>query len=186
MSRFVLTDLPLDGLKLVRRVRLGDERGALSRVFCTQELAGAGWTWPIAQINHTSTAHCGTVRGLHFQRPPHAEGKLVSCLRGSVWDVVVDVRAGSPTFLHWHAETLSLDNGCAMLIPPGVAHGFQALSDGVELLYCHSAPHVPASEGGLDGLDARLAIDWPLPVLGRSARDQAHPSLTADFEGVVV
>lgn len=184
MSRFTITALPLAGLQRIERQRLGDARGCLSRLFCAEELADAGWTYPIAQINHTHTARRGTVRGLHFQKPPHAEVKLVSCIRGQVWDVAVDLRAGSPTFLRWHAEPLSAGNGCALLIPQGFAHGFQALSDDVELLYCHSAPHVPACEGGLDALDARLAIAWPLPVLERSARDQSHALLGIHYEGI--
>ena len=107
---------------------MGDARGFLSRLFCAEELRAAGWTGPIAQINHTHTARKGTVRGMHFQYPPHAEMKLVSCLRGEVWDVAVDIRAGSQTFLRWHAEILSADNGRALLIPQGFAHGFQALT----------------------------------------------------------
>ena len=126
MKRLAIADLPLAGLKRIERQRLGDARGFLSRLFCAEELAAAGWSKPIAQINQTFTAKRGTVRGLHFQYPPHAEMKLVSCLRGEVWDVAVDVRAGSKTFLRWHAERLSADNGCALLIPEGFAHGFQA------------------------------------------------------------
>lgn len=184
MSRFAVTDLPLAGLKLVARQRLGDSRGFLSRLFCAEELAAAGWAKPISQINHTYTAMRGTVRGMHFQRPPDAEMKLVSCLRGEVWDVAVDVRAGSSTFLHWHAEILSADNGRALLIPEGFAHGFQALTDDIELLYCHSAPYSASAEAGLNPRDARLAIAWPLSVTELSARDSAHPLITTEFEGV--
>jgi dTDP-4-dehydrorhamnose 3,5-epimerase len=125
---------------------------------------------------------------MHWQRPPHAEAKLVSCLRGQVWDVAVDVRPGSPTFLRWHAERLSADNGQALLIPPGFAHGFQALSDDVELLYCHSAAHAPQTEAGLHPQDERLGIAWPLPITKLSARDAGHPRLggasTETFTGV--
>ncbi len=185
MSRFSITELPLAGLKLIQRQRLGDERGFLSRLFCAQELVAAGWLLPIAQINHTYTAHIGTVRGLHYQKPPAAEAKLVSCLRGSIWDVVVDLRVDSPTFLHWHAEYLSLENNRALMIPQGFAHGFQTLSNEVDLLYCHSAPHTPLSEAGLDALDARLAIAWPLPIAQRSARDRTLARLGPDFEGLL-
>lgn len=185
MSRFCITELPLSGLKLVQRQRLGDARGFLSRLFCTQELAAAGWLQPVAQINHTYTAHRGTVRGLHYQKPPAAETKLVSCLRGSIWDVVVDLRANSPTFLQWHAEYLSLENERALVIPQGFAHGFQTLSNEVDLLYCHSVQHTPLSEAGIDALDVRLAIAWPLPIAQRSARDQTLASLGPDFEGLL-
>lgn len=184
MSRFSITDLPLGGLKRVVRQRLGDSRGFLARVFCAEDLAAAGWSKPIAQINHTFTAKSGTVRGLHYQRPPHAEMKLVSCLRGEVWDVAVDLRAESPTFLRWHAERLSPENGCALLIPEGFAHGFQALSQDVELLYCHSAAYVASAEAGLNPMDPVLSIAWPLPVAELSARDAGHPVLQQDFEGV--
>jgi dTDP-4-dehydrorhamnose 3,5-epimerase len=185
MSRFAVTDLPLRGLKRVRRQPLGDHRGSLTRLFCATELLAAGWTGPIAQINHTKTLGRGTVRGLHFQHPPHAEMKLVTCIRGEVWDVAVDVRAGSETFLQWHAEPLSADNGEAMLIPAGFAHGFQAVTDDVELLYCHSEQHHAPAEAGLNPVDPLLGIPWPLPVANLSARDASHRLLDGHFEGVV-
>lgn len=184
MSRLTVSELPLAGLKRVDRQRLGDPRGFLSRVFCADELAAAGWTRPIAQINHTSTAMAGTVRGLHYQRPPHAEMKLVTCMRGEVWDVAVDLRTGSPTFLQWHAERLSGDNGRALLIPEGFAHGFQALTNDVELLYCHSAPYVPGAEAGLNPRDEMLSIAWPMPITVLSTRDEQHSMLTGEFAGV--
>ncbi len=184
MARFELHPTPLAGLLGIQRQRLGDARGHLSRLFCADELAAAGWQRPVAQINHTFTAACGTVRGLHYQRPPAPEAKLVSCLRGAVWDVAVDLRAGSPTFLQWHAQELSARNHTALLIPPGFAHGFQVLEEGAELLYLHSAPYTPACEGALNVRDPRLAIAWPLPVQGLSARDAAHPWIDAPFEGI--
>ncbi len=184
MSRFVITDLPLAGLKRIARQRLGDTRGFLARLFCADELRPAGWVKPIAQVNHTATARRGTVRGMHFQLPPHAEMKLVSCIRGAVWDVAVDVRAGSKTCLQWHAEPLSADNGYALLIPEGFAHGFQALTDDAELLYCHSAPYAADAEAGLDATDPRLAIAWPLPITERSARDAGLPAIGQGFAGV--
>ncbi len=184
MSHFTVSGLPLENLKRVEHRRLGDSRGFLSRLFCAEELAAAGWIKPIAQVNHTYTAIRGTVRGMHFQRPPHAEMKLVSCIRGEAWDVAVDVRADSPTFLHWHAERLSADNGRALLIPEGFAHGFQALTDNVELLYCHSAAYSPGAEAGLNPQDARLAIAWPLAITGLSPRDVGHPLIETGFEGV--
>jgi dTDP-4-dehydrorhamnose 3,5-epimerase len=168
----------------VRRERLGDARGRFERLFCADELRAAGWTRPVAQVNRTVTAHRATVRGLHYQRAPYAEMKLVSCTRGAVWDVAVDLRAGSPTFLRWHAERLSADEGTALLVPEGCAHGFQALVDDVELVYCHSAAYVLEAEGGLHAQDPRLAIDWPLPVEGLSVRDASHPPIGGDFRGV--
>jgi dTDP-4-dehydrorhamnose 3,5-epimerase len=186
MSSLALTDLPLPGLRRVERKVLVDERGVFARLFCAQELAAAGWTAPVAQINHSLTRARGTVRGLHYQRAPYAEMKLVSCVRGEVWDVAVDLRTGSPTFLHWHAEPLSAAAGTAMLIPPGFAHGFQALSDEAELVYCHSAAYAPQAEAGLHAHDTRLAIAWPLPVEGLSPRDAGFEWLKPDFKGVTL
>jgi dTDP-4-dehydrorhamnose 3,5-epimerase len=184
LSRFTVHDLPLAGLKLVERQRISDARGFLSRMFCRDELEAHGWNQPIAQINHTCTTRTGTIRGMHFQLPPWSEVKLVSCLRGEIWDVAVDIRAGSKTFLQWHAERLSADNGRALLIPAGFAHGFQTLSDDVELLYCHSAPFNAAFEAGLNAADPTLAIGWPLAITEISARDREHPMLNGQFAGV--
>jgi dTDP-4-dehydrorhamnose 3,5-epimerase len=184
MSRFNICQTSLDGLRLIERRRAGDARGFLSRVFCADELAAAGWRKPIVQVNHTYTAKRGTLRGLHFQRAPRAEMKLVNCLRGAVWDVAVDLRPESPTYLRWHAEQLSADNSRALLIPEGFAHGFQTLSDDVELLYLHSSAYAPDAEGGVNALDARLAIAWPLEITELSPRDAVLPTIDAAFEGV--
>jgi dTDP-4-dehydrorhamnose 3,5-epimerase len=184
MSRFEVSEMPLAGVKRVVRQRFGDARGFLSRLFCADELAATGWTWSVVQINHSYTALAGTVRGMHYQHPPHAEAKLVSCLRGRVWDVAVDLRAGSPTFLQWCAQELTADNHTALLIPPGCAHGFQTLSDDAELLYAHSAPYVPAADAGLNPYDPRLGIRWPLPVSVISDKDTGRPMLNPDFEGL--
>lgn len=179
-----MIDLPLAGLKRVDRVALGDARGFLTRLFCADELRPAGWSKPVAQINQTLTRRQGAVRGMHLQRSPHAEMKLVMCLRGAVWDVAVDVRKGSPTLLHSHAETLSAENMRAMLIPEGFAHGFQALSDDCELLYLHSAPYVAEAEYGLNPVDPALSISWPQAITEISDRDGKHPAVAADFEGL--
>jgi dTDP-4-dehydrorhamnose 3,5-epimerase len=184
MNRLTIADLPLAGLKRINRQRIGDERGFFSRLFCADELAAAGWNHPIVQINHTYTAKRGTVRGLHFQYPPHAEMKYVCCLRGEVWDVAVDVRAGSETFLQWHAETLTSDNGVAIVIPEGFAHGFQTLTDDVELLYCHSAAYAKDAESGLNVRDPRLSIAWPLQMTELSSRDADFAFANKEFEGV--
>jgi dTDP-4-dehydrorhamnose 3,5-epimerase len=184
MNRFTITDLPLAGLKLVERQRLGDSRGFLSRLFCAEELARAGWQKSVAQINHTHTAQQGTVRGMHYQLPPNPEMKLVSCIQGEVWDVAVDLRAGSPTFLRWHAEKLTANNHRALLIPEGFAHGFQATSDNAILLYCHNSSHNPDAEAALNAQDPRLAISWPLSITVLSPRDAKHPLLNSKFKGV--
>lgn len=184
MSRFSISDTPLADLKLVERRKVGDERGFLARLFCAEELGTAGWKKPIAQINHTSTQRQGSVRGLHFQHPPHAEMKLVSCLRGAVWDVAVDLRAKSPTFLQWHAQELSALNQRALLIPEGFAHGFQTLSDDCELIYLHSAAYTQTAEAGLHAQDPTLAIAWPMAFSSFSDRDAQQPMLDTSFKGL--
>lgn len=184
MSRFQITDTPLPGLKIVQRQLLGDSRGFLSRLFCQEDLAPAGWSKPVAQINHTYTAKCGTIRGLHYQTPPHTEMKLVQCIRGEIWDVAVDIRQGSSTFLQWYGEHLSAGNCKALLIPEGFAHGFQTLSDDVEMIYCHTAPFTAAADAGLPPTDPRLNIAWPLKITELSARDLRHPPIDQRFRGI--
>lgn len=184
MSELSLRELPLAGLFSLQHKVHEDERGRFARLFCQGSLAAFGQPLQIRQINHSRTAQRGSVRGLHFQYPPHAETKLITCLRGAVWDVAVDLRRGSATFLHWHAERLEAGDGRSLLLPPGFAHGFQTLSEDAELLYLHSADYSPEHEGGLSPSDARLAIAWPLPVSNLSARDTAPPSLAANFQGV--
>ncbi len=186
MSRFIIKDTPVVGLKKLTRQRLGDTRGFLSRLFCSDELSDAGWVKSIAQINHTYTKQQGTVRGLHFQHPPHAEMKLVSCLKGEIWDVAVDLRKNSPTFLQWHAEKLSADNQCALLIPEGFAHGFQTLSNDCELLYLHNMPYNAAHEDALNMLDPTLAVEWPLAITEVSERDRKHPVINSSFKGLTI
>lgn len=184
MARLDFLPTPLPGLKVVQRQRIEDERGFLSRCYCADEFCAAGVAASVVQINQTFTRYAGTVRGLHFQYPPHAEIKLVNCLRGKVFDVAVDLRRGSPTFLQWHGEVLSVDNQRSLLIPQGFAHGFQTLTDDCELLYLHSAAYHPASEAALNALDPRLAIIWPGDITFMSARDRQHPVLTNAFEGI--
>lgn len=176
-ARFDIIDTPLAGLRVLRRHPVGDHRGALERLFCTTDLVDVIGGRPIVQINRTHSAVRGTVRGMHFQMPPHAEMKFVSCLRGEVLDVVVDVRPGSPTLHYWHAETLSPDNHKTLAIPEGFAHGFQTLTDDCEMLYFHTAAYHPPAERALNPRDPALAIKWPLPITEISERDTSHPLL---------
>ena len=184
MSRFDFHSAPLSGLTVVQRRPIEDQRGFFSRFFCADEFRQAGFTQPIAQINHTLTRKKGAVRGLHFQRPPHAETKVVSCLKGNIFDVAVDLRRGSPTFLKWHGEVLSAENRRSLLIPEGFAHGFQTLTDDCELIYLHSASFHPEAEDALNVNDPKLAIVWPLAMTELSERDRTHSFIGADFDGV--
>lgn len=181
---FEISDTPVAGVRLFRRQPRQDPRGFLSRLYDAEEFAQAGMTKGLVQVNHSVTHQRGTVRGLHFQRPPYAELKWITCLRGEIFDVAVDLRAGSPTFLEWHAVHLSADNHLSYCIPEGCAHGFQVLSPGCELLYLHTAPFRPEAEGGLHVQDPRLAIAWPLPITELSPRDQAHPFIDDAFKGL--
>jgi dTDP-4-dehydrorhamnose 3,5-epimerase len=183
VGRFEFFPTPLPGLLVIQRRRIEDSRGFLSRFYCAEEFAGAGLDKALSQINVTLTRTKGAVRGLHFQRPPHAEGKIVSCLRGEVFDVAVDVRRHSPTFLRWHAEILSSANQRALLIPEGFAHGFQTLTGDCELLYLHTAAFEPSAEGALNAVDPRLGIAWPLDIAEMSDRDRRHPMVAAEFDG---
>lgn len=163
--------------------RAGDARGNFSRLFCDDELSSIVKDRKIVQINHSFTQKKGSVRGLHFQRPPHAEMKIVRCIRGHAWDVVVDLRKNSSTFMTWEAIDLTPDLNRMILIPEGFAHGFQTMSDDCELLYLHTAHFNQESEGGFRWNDESLNIAWPLPVTEISERDQKLP-LTDQFRGL--
>ena len=178
MSHFRFENTPLAGLKVIHKTRLEDSRGHLSRFFCGEEFEELGWRDNIVQINHTFTRASGTVRGLHFQKKPHAEIKIVNCLKGKVFDLAVDLRPDSPTFLKWEGRELSGENWLSFYIPEGFAHGFQTLTENVEMLYFHSHGYHPESEGGIHPRDERLAIEWPVEVTELSDRDQKLGSVS--------
>ena len=185
MERFGVAPTAIAGVAVLERRRLSDARGSFCRLYSGDELDALGvGGFEVQQVNHSITSRSGSLRGLHFQRVPHADRKLVHCLRGAAYDVAVDLRRGSPTFGRWHAETISADNGRALLIPEGCAHGFQALVDGTELLYVHGGRYAPAAEGGLYPFDPSLAIPWPLPPADVSDRDRGHPRLDDRFEAL--
>ena len=184
MNKFVVTEAPILGVKVIQLCPIFDNRGSLTRLFCSDELSNIGWTKPVIQINHTFTSKRGTVRGLHYQLPPHQEMKLICCLKGAVLDIAVDVRAGSSTLLQWYGEELSEQNRKLILIPEGVAHGMQTLTDDVEMLYLHSTAFVPSAETGINPLDPSLAIKWDSEITEISARDDAHQFLNSTFGGI--
>ncbi len=184
ISRFDIFDTQIPGVKRIQRKRFGDHRGYFERLFCVEELQLLLPGRSIVQINHSLTTRRGAVRGLHFQHPPYTEIKLVTCLRGAIWDVAVDLRIGSPTFLHWHAEELTSGNTMMIMVPEGCAHGFQVLEPESELLYLHTAFYMPEAEGGVLYDDPQLAISWPLLVTDLSPRDQSYPLLDEHFSGL--
>jgi dTDP-4-dehydrorhamnose 3,5-epimerase len=177
--RFTDTDIP--DVKLVHATRHGDPRGWFMETWRADLAAAAGIHAVFVQDNASFSAEVGTVRGLHFQRAPHAQGKLVRVVRGAVWDVAVDVRAGSPTFGKWVAARLDAVTGDQIWVPPGFAHGFCTLEPDTEVSYKCTAVYAPAHEGGLAWDDPDLAIPWPVdPAAARlSARDRLHPRLSA-------
>jgi dTDP-4-dehydrorhamnose 3,5-epimerase len=181
-----LRTTPIDGLFLAQTMRHSDQRGSFTRLFCSEKLSKLIGNRTIVQMNHSRTNTLGAIRGLHFQRPPHAEMKLVRCIRGRIWDVSVDIRHDSRTFLHWHAQELTPDNGIMMVIPEGFAHGFQVLQPESELLYLHTAPYHPGAEGGLRFNDPKLSISWPIGFTDLSIRDQNHLFISDDFKGLSI
>jgi dTDP-4-dehydrorhamnose 3,5-epimerase len=182
--KFVAT--PLAGAYIIEPTALRDERGFFARVFCAEEFSRRGLCPHFTQVNHSMSLHRGTIRGLHYQLPPRAEVKLLRCLRGSVQDVMVDLRRNSPTFLHWHAELLSEQNGKMIYVPEGFAHGFQALEDGAAVTYQSSAPYSPLHERGVRFNDPSLAIAWHVPEAIVSPKDEKWPDLEKDFLGILL
>ncbi len=176
----------LPGVIIVETVPYTDRRGSFSRLYCEHDLAPIIGNRRIVQINHSRTLTVGTVRGLHYQRPPSMEMKLVRCLKGRVWDVAVDLRKDSPTFLQWHAEELTPENARMLVVPEGCAHGFQTLEADSELLYLHTEFYNPETEAGVRVDDPCLNISWPLPISELSDRDRQHPAMTSDFTGLVI
>jgi dTDP-4-dehydrorhamnose 3,5-epimerase len=178
----IFTPARLAGLVLIDLERHEDDRGWFARSWCAREFAAHGLDPRLAQVSLSFNRHRGTLRGLHYQRPPHAEAKLVRCIRGVLWDVAVDLRPGSPTRGEWQAFELTAANERALYIPEGFAHGFQTLAPDTEVLYLISAFHAPEAAAGLRYDDPAFAIPWPLPVASISPRDIAWPAWCADAE----
>ena len=154
-----------------------DERGLFARAFCAREFAAQGLETSYVQANISTNARAGTVRGLHFQRAPHAEVKLVRCVKGAIYDVIVDMREGSQTYRRSFGAELSDENGLMMYVPKGFAHGYQALADSASVFYMVSAFYAPQAEGGLRFDDPKLAIKWPRAVSDVSDKDARWPLL---------
>ncbi len=179
------TPTSIAGVFVVETEIRGDDRGTFMRIYCAAEQKKqTGFEKPIAQANRSVTAQKGSLRGLHYQRAPALESKMVRCTRGRVFDVAVDLRAGSETFLQHVSVALDSAQGNALLIPEGCAHGFQTLEDDCEMIYLHTAPYSPAHEGGLAFDDPKLGIRWPLAVAQMSERDRSFPPLDGNFKGI--
>jgi dTDP-4-dehydrorhamnose 3,5-epimerase len=169
----------LDGAWLIELAPVKDERGAFVRTFCEREFGERGLETRFVQHSLSVNALKGTLRGVHFQRAPHEEVKLVRCQRGAIWDVIIDLRKGSTTYLQWRGFELSAGNAMQLYVPKGFAHGFQTLADDTHATYQVSHPYVPGAEGGVRWVDPAFAIAWPLPVSVISDKDAAWPLVAA-------
>ena len=174
----------IKGLIVIEVVPFQDHRGKFYRVYCKNELKNIGYNKELVQINQSLTKKKGTIRGMHFQYPPKAETKIIKCLKGSIFDVVVDLRYKSTTFLYWHSETLTADNMKMLYIPEGFAHGFQTLEDNSELLYFHTESYSPDYESGIKYNDPKIGIKWPLEIADISVRDRGFKLLDNNFKGL--
>jgi dTDP-4-dehydrorhamnose 3,5-epimerase len=174
----------ISGIYVIGQEPFQDERGWFARFYCKKEFSKIGHQKEWVQMNQSQTERKGTIRGMHFQLPPHSETKLVRCISGSVYDVVIDLRKGSPTFLNWMAIELSSKNNKMLYIPDGFAHGFQTLEDHCGLIYLHTEYYSKEAESGIRYNDPQLAIRWPFAAEQLSPRDAAHPFLDPKFKGI--
>ena len=174
--RFTETSLP--DAYVIDLERREDERGFFARAWCRREFEAHGLEADLVQCNLSSNPRAGTLRGMHYQVPPHAETKLVRCVRGAIFDAIVDLRAGSSTFGNWLGVELTAENGRMLYVPEGFAHGFETLVDGTDVYYQISAYYAPGAESGLRWDDPTIAIDWPLPPTLIAEKDANWP----DFE----
>ena len=186
LDQFKSYKTKLKDLIIIKRNYYFDTRGSFSRIFSKKIFHKLGFKEYIDSINYSMVKKRGTIKGLHFQKPPHAETKIVTCIKGSIYDVCVDLRYGSKTFLKYHAEILSEKNKKSLLIPRGFAHGFQTLEDDSAVLYFHSTSYNKASESGISVLDSKLNINWPIKISKISKRDKNHNSINRSFKGLKI
>jgi len=171
----IFTALPLAGAYVVDLEPRRDERGFFARGFCANEFAAQGLKTQIVQANLSQNIKRGTVRGMHYQRPPYAEVKLVRCTHGTIFDAIIDLRPDSPTHLRWTSVELSRENRRMLYVPEGFAHGYQALTDDSEVLYMVTQFYAPDHEAAIRWNDPRFAIRWPIADVVLSPKDAAHP-----------
>ena len=175
---------PLEGAYTIELEKRGDDRGFFARFFCEEEFGAAGLETRFPQINTSLSATKGTLRGMHYQLPPSAEVKVVRAVNGALWDAIVDLRAGSPTYGKWFGAELNDENRLMMYVPRGFGHGFVTLTDSVEAFYLVSAFYAPEAERGLRWNDPAIAIEWPIEPREISDKDRNWPNLDPSFHGV--
>ena len=180
------TETKLKDAYVIELEKYGDERGFFARAFCKKEYEEVGLRNEIVQINDSLSKDKGTLRGMHYQLAPKAEDKIVRCIKGSLYDVIIDIRKDSETFGEWIGVELSAENRKMLFVPKGFAHGFQTLEPNCELLYLHTEFYSPDCEGAVRFDDPKVGIKWPLDVTEISERDKNHALLSEDFEGILV
>jgi dTDP-4-dehydrorhamnose 3,5-epimerase len=176
----------INGLYAVQVKKLEDERGLFARTFCKNEFKQIGFDKEFVQFNHSFNRYKGTVRGMHFQQAPYAETKLIRCIQGAVYDVAVDLRKDSPTFLQHFGMELTEENMLSVLIPEGFAHGFQTLQHNSSLIYHHTQFYTPNADAGICFDDSALNIDWPLPAVMVSHKDRSYKMIDNNFKGITI
>ena len=186
MNDFIFENTSIKDLIIIKNNIFKDNRGSLSRIFCDDFFSKIGWNNSIAQINHTITKTRGTIKGMHYQIPPLSEKKLVKCIKGKIFDVAIDLRKESETFLKWHSEILSEEDSKSKLIPEGLAHGYQSLSDNCHIIYCHTVPYSKDHERAVNPLDKKIDIKWPIDINLISIKDQNTKMIDENFKGVVL
>ena len=169
----------IEGVRVVKLDPKADERGFFARTFCVRELAEHGLETEFVQHSASVSLKRGTLRGMHFQREPHGEVKIVTCVKGAILDVIVDLRPASPTFRRWQGFELTDENRHRLYIPKGFAHGFQTLTDNVEVGYLISAFYEPSAASGVRHDDPAVGIEWPLSVTVISEKDKSWADFTA-------
>jgi dTDP-4-dehydrorhamnose 3,5-epimerase len=182
--KFIATSI--NGLYAVQVKKLEDERGLFARTFCKKEFKQIGFDKEFVQFNHSFNRYKGTVRGMHFQQAPYAETKLIRCIQGAVYDVAVDLRKDSPTFLQHFGMELNEENMLSVLIPEGFAHGFQTLQHNSALIYHHTQFYTPNADAGIRFDDSALNIDWPLPAVMVSDKDRSYKMIDNNFKGITI
>jgi dTDP-4-dehydrorhamnose 3,5-epimerase len=177
----IFTETPLKGAYVIELKKIGDDRGFFARTFCKNEFSGHGLNNEIVQINNSLSADKGTLRGMHYQLPPKAEDKIVRCIKGSLFDAIIDIRPDSETFGKWFGIELSAENRKMLFVPKGFAHGFITLEDNTEAFYLVTEFYGPDYERGIRWNDPKFNIDWPIDPIIISDKDQNHPDFDPDY-----
>ena len=186
MNRFTYEATQIKGVYIVTPKKIVDARGYYERYFCTEEFKEIGFTDPVKQINHSQSTYKGIIRGFHYQLPPHCEMKLVRCIKGKIFDVALDLRKDSPTFMQHVACELSEDNSKYLLLPEGVAHAFQTMTETSEIIYIVNKMYTPSVDIVINPLDPKVNVKWPVEVNRELSKEITHDFLTEQFEGVVL